>query len=119
MRDIADKISKFFKSIHHYELGLLVLGEMVQTISERQKGHAMTEHRRCAVSFRDKSLFRLFQYGITGLRKAITPGLRNADRVTYSALELCQRVRPHASVQIHPCLVCYLVCYVGGEGLPP
>ena len=93
MRDIADRISKFFKSRDHYELGLLILAEMVTTISERQKGHTMTEHRRCAVSFRDKSLFRLFQYGITGLRKTSSPGLHNSDRVTFSALELCQRVR--------------------------
>ena len=100
MRDIADKVSKFFKSRDHYELGLLILAEMVTTISERQKEHTMTEHRRCAVSFRDKSLFRLFQYGITGLRKSNAPGMENADRVTYSALELCQRVRAEAITNV-------------------
>ncbi|WJX11071.1 hypothetical protein P8452_01723 [Trifolium repens] len=54
---------------HHYAIGLRILNQLVSEINQHTVGLHATRHRRIASSFRDKSLFLIFQISLTSLFK--------------------------------------------------
>ncbi|CAK7336403.1 unnamed protein product [Dovyalis caffra] len=54
-------------STHHYEIGLKILNQLVSEMNQSNSGLPSTHHRRVACSFRDQSLFQIFQISLTSL----------------------------------------------------
>ncbi|XP_039690945.1 exportin-7 isoform X3 [Medicago truncatula] len=53
----------------HYAIGLRILNQLVSEINQHTIGLHATRHRRIASSFRDQSLFLIFQISLTSLFK--------------------------------------------------
>ncbi|XP_070680794.1 uncharacterized protein [Malus domestica] len=53
----------------HYAIGLKILNQLVSEMSQPNPGLPSTHHRRVACSFRDESLFQIFQISLTSLRQ--------------------------------------------------
>ncbi|XP_073223202.1 uncharacterized protein [Cicer arietinum] len=54
---------------YHYAIGLKILNQLVSEINQNNGGLPATRHRRIASSFRDQSLFLIFQISLTSLFK--------------------------------------------------
>ena len=68
-RDIIEETTKFLQaSIDHHLVGLRLLNALVEEMNVPTAGRTLTHHRKTAVSFRDQSLFQVFQVSITTLR---------------------------------------------------
>lgn len=68
-RGIVDEITKFLQAtVDHHIVGLRVLNALVDEMNVPTTGRTLTHHRKIAVSFRDTSLFQIFQIAITTLR---------------------------------------------------
>ncbi|KAL2993261.1 hypothetical protein AAZX31_10G100200 [Glycine max] len=52
---------------HHYAIGLKILNQLVSEMNQHNPGLPATRHRRIASSFRDNSLFQIFQISLTSL----------------------------------------------------
>ncbi|XP_020224285.1 exportin-7-A [Cajanus cajan] len=52
---------------HHYAIGLKILNQLVSEINQHNPGLPATRQRRIASSFRDHSLFQIFQISLTSL----------------------------------------------------
>ncbi|PPR85674.1 hypothetical protein GOBAR_AA35015 [Gossypium barbadense] len=52
----------------HYAIGLKILNQLVSEMNQPNPGLPSTHHRRVACSFRDQSLFQIFQMSLTSLR---------------------------------------------------
>ncbi|CAJ1967770.1 unnamed protein product [Sphenostylis stenocarpa] len=52
---------------HHYGIGLKILNQLVSEINQHNPGLPATRQRRIASSFRDHSLFQIFQISLTSL----------------------------------------------------
>ncbi|KAK6228500.1 hypothetical protein SCA6_000840 [Theobroma cacao] len=52
----------------HYAIGLKILNQLVSEMNQPNPGLPSTHHRRVACSFRDQSLFQIFQISLTSLR---------------------------------------------------
>ena len=67
-RELAEEVTKFLQaSVDHCILGLRILNQLVDELNIPTSGRTITQHRKTAVSFRDVSLFRVFQLGLTTL----------------------------------------------------
>ncbi|OVA13819.1 Importin-beta [Macleaya cordata] len=53
----------------HYAIGLKILNQLVSEMNQPNPGLPSTHHRRVACSFRDQSLFQIFQISLTSLRQ--------------------------------------------------
>lgn len=53
----------------HYAIGLKILNQLVCEMNQPNPGLPSTNHRRVACSFRDQSLFQIFQISITSLHQ--------------------------------------------------
>ncbi|GAA0181833.1 transporter [Lithospermum erythrorhizon] len=53
----------------HYAIGLKILNELVGEMNQCNPGMASARHRRVACSFRDQSLFQIFQISLTSLHQ--------------------------------------------------
>jgi len=51
----------------HYAIGLKVLNHLVEEMNQVIPGFSLTNHRKVASSFRDQSLFQIFQISLTSL----------------------------------------------------
>lgn len=75
----------------HYFLGLKILDMLVAEFNQPVPGRTLTQHRKMSVSFRDQSLYGIFELALTALRQ-----LRNSqatdialrEQVWYSAVLL-------------------------------
>jgi exportin-7 len=93
-REIVDEVTKFLQgTVDHHLVGLKILHALVDEMNIPTTGRTLTTHRKTAVSFRDNSLFQVFQIGLTTLRHIHTRSIPNITpdqekRMTASALSL-------------------------------
>ncbi|KAI3982347.1 hypothetical protein MKX01_037880 [Papaver californicum] len=59
-------------SSDHYAIGLKILNQLVSEMNLSNPGLTSTHHRRVACSFRDQSLFQIFQISLTSLSQLKT-----------------------------------------------
>ncbi|XP_021628258.1 exportin-7 isoform X4 [Manihot esculenta] len=69
----------------HYAIGLKILNQLVSEMNQPNTGLPSTNHRRVACSFRDQSLYQIFQISLTSLRQLKNDG---AIRLQELALSL-------------------------------
>ncbi|XP_020528285.1 exportin-7 isoform X3 [Amborella trichopoda] len=86
-RDVIKECMNFLSQAtsDHYYIGLKILNQLVAEMNQPNPGFPLTHHRRVACSFRDQSLFQIFQISLTSLRQ-----LKNdvENRLRESALSL-------------------------------
>jgi len=75
---VMEVASSFRNSTPHLIVGSKILSELVDQINLQLKSHSIMQHRKVAVSFRDSSLFEIFQTGISVLQ-GIESGQYSAD----------------------------------------
>lgn len=69
-REMADDVSKFLQAtVDHCVLGLKILNQLVDELNIPTTGRTLTQHRKTSVSFRDVSLLKVFQLGLTTLKQ--------------------------------------------------
>ncbi|KAB2595440.1 exportin-7-like [Pyrus ussuriensis x Pyrus communis] len=70
-RDVVKQSMNFLNQAtsDHYAIGLKILNQLVSEMSQLNPGLPSTHHRRVACSFRDESLFQIFQISLTSLRQ--------------------------------------------------
>ncbi|KAM7472621.1 hypothetical protein LguiA_010804 [Lonicera macranthoides] len=68
-REVAKESMKFLSQAtsDHYAIGLKILNQLVCEMNQPNPGLPSTLHRRVACSFRDQSLFQIFQISLTSL----------------------------------------------------
>lgn len=72
-RDLADDVTTFLQaSVDHCILGLKILNQLVDELNIPSAGRTLTQHRKTSVSFRDVSLLKIFQIGLTTLKQLQT-----------------------------------------------
>lgn len=72
-RELADDVTKFLQAtVDHCILGLKILNQLVDELNIPTAGRTLTQHRKTSVSFRDVSLFTVFQLGLTTLKQLQT-----------------------------------------------
>lgn len=72
-RDLADDVTKFLQAtVDHCILGLKILNQLVDELNIPTAGRTLTQHRKTSVSFRDVSLLKVFQLGLTTLKQLQT-----------------------------------------------
>ncbi|XP_044460549.1 exportin-7-like isoform X1 [Mangifera indica] len=86
-RDLVKESTNFLSQAtsDHYAIGLKILNQLVSEMNQPNPGLPSTHHRRVACSFRDQSLFQIFQISLTSLSQ-----LKNdvASRLQELALSL-------------------------------
>jgi exportin-7 len=93
-RDIITEITKFLEAtVNHHLIGLKILISMVEEMNSPTIGRTLTVHRKTAVSFRDHSLFAIFQIAITTLQQIQMRTMEgisqeDQDKMAYLALLL-------------------------------
>lgn len=69
-REIVSEVTKFLQAtVDHCIIGLQILSELVTEVNLPVAGRNITFHRKIAVSFREESLFPIFQVALTTLRQ--------------------------------------------------
>jgi exportin-7 len=72
-RELTDDVTKFLQAtVDHCILGLKILNQLVDELNIPTSGRTLTQHRKASVSFRDVSLFKVFQLGLTTLKQLQT-----------------------------------------------
>lgn len=67
-REVVKEAMNFLSQAqHHYAIGLRILNQLVSEINQHNPGLPATRQRRIASSFRDHSLFQIFQISLTSL----------------------------------------------------
>jgi len=90
-RGIVDDTKKFLgmNSLDHYLLGLRILNQLVAEMNQPLPGRSLTQHRKCAVNFRDLGLLPIFQTALSSLRElGANSSVANADRIKEQAIVL-------------------------------
>ncbi|XP_072056539.1 uncharacterized protein [Arachis hypogaea] len=59
--------SNFYATPGHYAIGLKILNQLISEMNQANAGLPATNHRRVACSFRDQSLYQIFQISLTSL----------------------------------------------------
>ncbi|XWS57087.1 hypothetical protein CRYUN_Cryun09bG0141600 [Craigia yunnanensis] len=67
--DVVKESTNFLSqgTSEHYAIGLKILNQLVSEMNQPNPGLPSTHHRRVACSFRDQSLFQIFQISLTSL----------------------------------------------------
>ena len=63
----------------HYFLGLKILDMLVAEFNQPIPGRTLTQHRKMSVSFRDQSLYGIFELALTALRQLRTNQAATAE----------------------------------------
>ncbi|XP_027367978.1 exportin-7-A-like isoform X1 [Abrus precatorius] len=67
-RDVVKEAMNFLSQAqYHYAIGLKILNQLVSEINQHNPGLPAIRQRRIASSFRDRSLFEIFQISLTSL----------------------------------------------------
>nr|CAD1829015.1 unnamed protein product [Ananas comosus var. bracteatus] len=61
-------------SPNHYSIGLKILNQLVSEMNQPNPGMPLTLHRKVACSFRDQSLYQIFQISLTSLHQLKSDG---------------------------------------------
>ncbi|KAJ8503871.1 hypothetical protein OPV22_004757 [Ensete ventricosum] len=82
-REVVNEATNFLNqaSSGHYSIGLKILNQLVSEMSQPNQGMSLTNHRKVACSFRDQSLFQIFQISVTSLHQ-----LKNDEDMQVSVL---------------------------------
>ncbi|MQL98444.1 hypothetical protein Taro_031155 [Colocasia esculenta] len=69
-RDVVKEMMNFLNqgTPDHYSIGLKLLNQLVSEMNQPTPGIPLTQHRRVACSFRDQSLYHIFQISLTSLQ---------------------------------------------------
>lgn len=73
----------------HYAIGLKILNQLVCEMNQPNPGLPSTNHRRVACSFRDQSLFQIFQISITSLHQLKNDGISRLQELALSLALKC------------------------------
>eukprot|EP00026_Physarum_polycephalum_P001451 Phypoly_transcript_01453.p1 GENE.Phypoly_transcript_01453~~Phypoly_transcript_01453.p1 ORF type:complete len:1056 (-),score=108.05 Phypoly_transcript_01453:168-3335(-) len=92
-QEITDSVAKFLEAtVPHVIIGLKILNELINEMNTSTGGHlTLTQHRKIAISFRDKALLRIFQISLTSLKQVVAPSNMDAidrDKIKDQALKL-------------------------------
>ncbi|CAK9199269.1 unnamed protein product [Sphagnum troendelagicum] len=70
-RDIVKEAMKFLThaTVEHFLIGLKILNQLVVEMNQANPGMSLTQHRKTACSFRDLTLFQIFQISFTSLQQ--------------------------------------------------
>ena len=69
-REIIDEITKFLEAtVDHKIIGFKLLNALVDEMNTPTTGRTLTVHRKTAVSFRDHSLYQIFEIALSTLRQ--------------------------------------------------
>ncbi|KAI4384594.1 hypothetical protein MLD38_002723 [Melastoma candidum] len=70
-REVVKETTNFLSQAtsDHYTIGLKILNQLVLEMNQPIAGLPATQHRRAACSFRDQSLFQIFQISLTSLHQ--------------------------------------------------
>jgi len=69
-RELTDDVTKFLQAtVNHCVLGLKILNQLVDELNIPINGRTLMQHRKTSVSFRDISLFKIFQISLTTLQQ--------------------------------------------------
>ncbi|KAA3481473.1 exportin-7 isoform X1 [Gossypium australe] len=93
-RDVVKESANFLSqgTSEHYAIGLKILNQLVSEMNQPNPGLPSTHHRRVACSFRDQSLFQIFQMSLTSLRHLQSDGnMLFASRLQELALSLAHK----------------------------
>jgi len=72
-RELAEDVTKFLQAtVDHCILGLKILNQLVDELNIPTAGRTLMQHRKTSVSFRDVSLLKVFQLGLTTLKQLQT-----------------------------------------------
>ncbi|CAO2833097.1 unnamed protein product [Amaranthus hypochondriacus] len=74
---------------HHYAIGLKILNQLVSEMNQPNAGVPSTHHRRVACSFRDQSLFQVFQISLTSLQQLINDATSKLQELALSLALKC------------------------------
>ncbi|KAF4035500.1 Importin-beta N-terminal domain [Phytophthora infestans] len=78
-REIVAEVTKFLQAtVDHCVIGLQILSELVTEMDLPVAGRNITFHRKIAVSFREDSLFRIFQVALTSIKQLQMHNIRGA-----------------------------------------
>lgn len=78
-REIVNEVTKFLQAtVDHCIIGLQILNELVTEMNLPVAGRNITFHRKIAVSFREDSLYRIFQVALTTLKQLHVHNIRGA-----------------------------------------
>lgn len=73
MRGIVSETTKFLQAtVSHCLIGLRILNDLVTEMNYKSKNRSMTQQRKVAVSFRDASLFQIFEISLSMLNQVAT-----------------------------------------------
>ncbi|KAJ7976521.1 putative Exportin-7 [Quillaja saponaria] len=64
---VKEAINFLSQTPYHYAIGLKILNQLVSEINQTNPGLPSIRQRRIAISFRDESLFQIFQISLTSL----------------------------------------------------
>jgi exportin-7 len=86
-RDLADDVTKFLQAtVDHCIMGLKILNQLVDELNIPTAGRTLTQHRKTSVSFRDVSLLKVFQLGLTTLKQLQTGAICTCSLPTSASL---------------------------------
>ncbi|KAE9603461.1 hypothetical protein Lalb_Chr11g0061181 [Lupinus albus] len=73
----------------HYAIGLKILNQFISEMNQANAGLPATNHRRVACSFRDQSLFQIFQISLTSLSQLKTDAISQLQELALSLSLKC------------------------------
>lgn len=86
-RTIVDDVGKFLQgSVDHCIIGVHVLSQLVCEMNQADSTRSLTKHRKIASSFRDLSLFNIFNLSLSLLREAYNKQLNLQDGSQHSLM---------------------------------
>jgi exportin-7 len=100
MRGIVTETTKFLQAtVSHCLIGLRILNDLVTEMNYKSKNRSMTQQRKVAVSFRDASLFQIFEISLSMLNQVATRSIaldalppeqaaKTEDKIIESSLQL-------------------------------
>jgi exportin-7 len=90
-RELVEEITKFLQAtVDHCILGLKLLNQLVDELNIPTSGRTLTHHRKTSVSFRDVSLFKVFQLGLTTLRQLQTGQISKLEDAVSLSVCTCE-----------------------------
>ncbi|XP_027043179.1 exportin-7-like [Pocillopora damicornis] len=86
-RTIVEDVGKFIQgSVDHCIIGVHILSQLVCEMNQADSTRSLTKHRKIASSFRDLSLFNIFNLSINILREAYNKQLNLQDGSQHSLM---------------------------------
>ncbi|PFX28448.1 Exportin-7 [Stylophora pistillata] len=86
-RTLVDDVGKFIQgSVDHCIIGVHILSQLVCEMNQADSTRSLTKHRKIASSFRDLSLFNIFNLSINILREAYNKQLNLQDGSQHSLM---------------------------------